>query len=289
MKAGLRLGASGATYAGGRIMGPAVSMVENPNGLAYMMTLTLPLYLYFYQTSTNKWVKRFFLAATLSGVYIVFNTGSRTGLLCLIGCAALVLPKYAAKHKTTLIMATAAVAVIFTSVDPRNIERFRSIGDSIRSFLDSATEEEKHPSEMNQDEQSAYERKMKNVHTWDLIKKYPLFGAGINANQWLYANEFPFATGQVHCEILMAGKQMGIVGMSLYVALIGMLMVFGHLAFRSHARWWPEVGDMGWTLRTQACIIVIGGSFSPIPWNPYNMILVGCASAFFANLANERK
>lgn len=47
IKGGVRLSMSGATYAGDRLLGPASSLVENPNAFAYMMCVFIPLYLFF--------------------------------------------------------------------------------------------------------------------------------------------------------------------------------------------------------------------------------------------------
>ena len=66
VKGGLRLSALGATYSGDRLMGAAVSLIENPNGFAYMMCVFLPLYLYAYQQAPKKWQKGAFLACALS-------------------------------------------------------------------------------------------------------------------------------------------------------------------------------------------------------------------------------
>ena len=48
VKAGIQLIRAGATTSGDRLMGAAVSLIENPNGFAYMMCVFLPLYLYAY-------------------------------------------------------------------------------------------------------------------------------------------------------------------------------------------------------------------------------------------------
>ena len=51
------------------------------------------------------------------------------------------------------------------------------------------------------------------------------------------------------------------------------------------AKWtWPALADMGWTFRMQMMVFVVGGAFSPLPWNAPMMILVGAASALWGNL-----
>jgi len=69
IKGGLRLSAAGAMYAGDRLMGPAVSLIENPNGFAFMMTLMIPIYLYFYQNSEIKVLKWGALFCAISAVF----------------------------------------------------------------------------------------------------------------------------------------------------------------------------------------------------------------------------
>jgi O-antigen ligase len=276
VKAGLRLSASGATYSGDRIMGAAVGMVENPNGFAYMMCLFLPLYLYFYQQVRGRFWKLFFLLIALASVYIIFQTGSRTGLVVLIVLTFFLFPKYGGHHKIALVVSTIAVVFLFSLVDEGNIRRFKSIPDSVLSFL--RGEEAKPIAQLTQDEQSSQERRLKNRDTWALIKEYPLFGVGIDPNQALFAEKYPYATGQVHNELLMAGRQMGFIGMGLYLTLLFTLFWNGRRCELQLQRYWPAAADLGWTFKLQAVVILVGGSFSPLPWHPVMMILVGSAS-----------
>ena len=285
VKGGLRLSALGATYSGDRLMGAAVSLIDNPNGFAYMMCLFLPLYLYAYQQAPRKWVGLSFLGLALAAVYIVFQTGSRTGLVTLVVMGVFLLPYYGRNHFRALAAIAAALVFIFPLTGEKNMERFRTIPQSIASFFGKA--EEKPIGKMTQDEQSADERKRKNRDTWALIKAYPAFGVGIYPDSRQYAARFPMATGQVHCEILMAGRMMGAIGMGLYVGFIALVM-FGGDWVRRHARLWPAARDLGWTLQVQAVALIVGGAFSPHPWHPPMMIMAGCASALVANLKEEQ-
>lgn len=279
IKGGLRLAGAGATYSGDRIMGPAVSLIENPNGFAYLLTVMIPVYLYFFQKASNRWVRWGALACAISAIYIVLQTGSRTGLLALGAVGIFLLPKYGAKYKRALIMGSIAFAMFFPLVGASNIERFKTIPASIKSFLGGA-DESADVSSMNQDEQSAWERKMKNRHTWRLILDHPLFGVGIKANDdFLWESPYPFAAGQVHNEILYAGKQMGLIGMGIYASFMLILFRFGARVQKAAKGWWDEVSDLGWTFKMQAIVFMVGGFFSPIPWNPIYLTLVGAVSA----------
>jgi len=289
VKGGLRLSAAGATYAGDRLMGPAVGLVGNPNGFAYMMCVLIPLYLYFYQQARIRYMRGLFLATALAAVFIVFQTGSRTGMLILVSMGCLLVPKYAAKYKFTFLAGGLVIFLLLGAVGGMNIERFRTIPDSIKSFLGGKKEVVKADDELTQDEQSAQERRLKNRDTWALIKTYPVFGVGINANENKYARQFPYATGQVHCEILMAGRWMGVVGMALYVMSLYILLMSG-IRIQREAKWaWPALADMGWTFRMQMMVFVVGGAFSPLPWNAPMMILVGAASALWGNIAASNR
>ncbi len=286
VKAGIQLIRAGATYAGDRLMGGAVSLIENPNGFAYMMCVFLPLYLYAFQQAPKKWIKWSFLACSLAAVFIVFETGSRTGLVTLVAVGAFLLPHYGRNHFKALAAMTVAVAMMYPLNSEGNKARFRTIPQSILSFLYASDEEGGRG--MTQDEQSAAERKQKNHDTWELIKAYPAFGVGVYADDSQFAERFPAATGQVHSEILAAGKQMGFIGIGLYVGLISTIF-FGGRWVRLNAAHWPALRDLGWTFEMQGVAIAIGGYFCPGPWHPPMMLLAGSASALVCILKEEQE
>jgi hypothetical protein len=285
VKGGLRLSGMGATYAGDRLMGAAVSLIENPNGFAYMMCVFLPLYLYASRQATRKWVKLFFLACSLAAVYIVFQTGSRTGLVTLVVIGVFLLPHYGRNHIWSLAAIITALIFIYPLTGEKNMERFRTIPQSAAAFF--SGEKKEKTRRMTQDEQSADDRQRKNHDTWELIKENLIFGVGVNPDDSKYGDRFPMATGQVHCEILMAGRQMGLIGMGLYAGFISIIFCGGWWVRRNAAHW-PAVRDLGWTFQMQAVAILVGGSFSPYVWHPPMMLLAGSASAVVHVLKEER-
>lgn len=286
VKGGLRLSAMGATYTGDRLMGAAVSLIENPNGFAYMMCVFLPLYLYAYQQAPKKWQKWAFLACALAAVWIVFETGSRTGLVTLIAMSALLLPYYGKNHFRALAIIGVALGLLFPLTGEKNKERFRTIPQSVAAFF---SEEEEDPNKpMTQDELSADDRQQKNKQTWEIIKENLIFGLGINPDVSSYVERFPHAPGQVHCEILMAGRQMGLIGMGMYLGFISVIF-FGGWWVKLNAPHWPAVRDLGWTFQMQAVAIAVGGFFSPLPWHAPMMMLAGSASALACILKAERE
>lgn len=290
IKGGLRLAQIGAGSAGERLAGVGVSMIENPNAMAYMMCVFLPLYLYAFQQAKQKWIRLFFLACAMAAIFIVFQTGSRTGLVTLVVMGAFLLPYYGRHHLWGLLSVTVAIILIFPLTGEKNMARFRSIPESAAAFLgvnQDTAEKTLGWRPPNQDQQSANERQEKNHDTWELIKRYPVFGVGVCPNNDKFPEDLPAAWGQVHCEILMAGRQMGIIGMGLHLGFLGIIF-FGGWRIRRMARNWPAVQDLGWTFQMQALAIAVGGSFSPSPWISPMMMMAGATSAL-VHLLNEEQ
>ena len=278
MKSGLSLVHAGATYgSGGRFAGGAISLIENPNGFAYMLCMYLPLYLYVFECAKRKWERVLGLALAFADVFLVFKTGSRTGLVTLVPLGMFILFRFGRTNRKGLMAALVAIAVLFPLTGEQNMARFRTIPAQIRHFLGKETSTGEPARPMTQDEQSADERKAKNRDTWALIKKYPLFGVGIWPASAAF-REFPMADGQVHCETLMAGRQMGLVGISLHWGFILTLVIGGGIV-RHRAGSWSAAANLGRVFQLQAAAIAIGGSFCPLPWGIPTLAAAACASA----------
>ena len=284
MKSGLSLVHSGAVYgSGGRFSGGSISLIENPNGFAYMLCVYLPLYLYVFECAKKKWEAMTGLALAFADVFLILKTGSRTGLVTLVPLGSFILFRLGRTHQEGLIASLVAIAVLFPLTGEQNMARFRTIPVQIRHFLgnEAVTNEPIRP--MTQDEQSADERKAKNRDTWALIKKYPLFGVGVCPADAAF-REFPMADGQVHCETLMAGRQMGLVGIFLHWGFILTLLIGGGIV-RYRAGDWTAAANLGRVFQLQAVAISVGGSFCPLPWGLPTLAAAACASAlasFFA-------
>ena len=285
VKAGLQLSRAGATYAGDRLMGAAVGLIDNPNGFAFMMCVMLPLYFYAYQLARQRWFRLFFLFCALSNIWIIFETGSRTGLVTLSAMGIFLLPHYGRNRWKSLVVIAVAVMVLYPMTGEKNKARFETIPQSIVSFLTGVEKTRGRP--LTQDEWSAEERRHKNADTWALIQEHLIFGVGIYPNDQYYEERFPMATGQVHCEILMVGKQLGLIGMSIYIGLCAIILIGGNNA-RTSQKHWPAVREMGWMFQIQAIAIIVGGSFSPMPWHPPMMIIAASSSALMGCLRVEQ-
>lgn len=280
IKGGLRMAMGGVTWGVGdhRIMGPASGLVQDPNFLAYMMGVFIPLYLYFFQQSDRKYYQWAFGAAALSAVYIALETGSRTGMLQMMMLIALIAPRYIRRYKVKLVISVLVImVVILPAVGVKNIERFKRIPATIMAYIQGSPTAEL--TGADPDSFSAFERRTKNRDTWALIKKYPLFGVGMSPDAALYEKDFWGATGQVHCEILMAGRQMGFIGMAMHV---GFLLIPFWLGWRIQKRFvgaWPALSELGWTTKVMAASFAVGGTFLPLPWHPILLVMGGAISA----------
>ena len=276
LKAGIRLAAAGATYSGDRLMGAAIGMIENPNSMAYMLCLMLPLYLYAFQASGKKIEQGLFLAGALADVFIVLKTGSRTGMVTLLAMGIWILPKYMRNHRWSLVAAVVAFFFLLPLTGKKNMERFRTIPQAALSAVGFGNGPKDRP--LNQDELSAAERSLKNRDTWKLIKAHPLTGVGFHADKTKYLPYFPMAGGHVHCEVLMVGRHMGLIGMGMYLGLIALIWVNGR-RIRLRYAGWKGMSELGWAFQIQAIGVLVGGSFCPLPWQGPMMVMAASSSA----------
>lgn len=283
VKGGLRLGSAGAAWVGDRMMGPNVSLVQNPNAFAYMFCILLPVYLFFYHQSKHIYSKCFFLFLALTAVYSILNTGSRTGIVVLAILSIFLVWRYFWKHKGTLIVGAAAIVVILGMIGGTNIERFKTIPESIRAFF--SDEEPELAMVTDVDEHSAVARRIKNQHTWRLIQEYPFLGGGMQPDHRLFEEHYQHAAGEVHNELLKAGYQMGFVGMGLYIAMLAVMFFGAWKIQRATSTWWPAMSNLAWTYKLMAVAIIVGGQFAVLPWTPVHFILLGSISALLLNLS----
>ena len=280
MKAGYRLAAVGASFRGDRLMGPATGLTTDPNAFAYLVCLLIPLYLYLGKYTTNKWVGWGYRAMSLLCVYIIFETGSRSGFVALIIMGLFLAIHFWRTQKMLIFLIPIGIVCIMPFVNPSNRERVLSIKQSVNSFVYGKTEVQ---GTMSQDEHSAYERRMKSKQSWELVKRYPVFGTGVVADQSRFPEDLPYTRGLVHCEILRAGVEMGWIGMLLYAGMVGIVIIGGWRIYRV-SRGWIEKGEIAWTLFAQGVTIAVAGYFSPIPWGPVTMILCGATGALVMNV-----
>ncbi len=276
-KAGVRGMQQGGTYELDRIMGPAVGLVQGPNEFGVFMSALVPLLLAMFLLVEGKsQIKWLFLAGALTALFVVLETGSRTGLLCLMLLGLLIFPRLAARKASALLIIAVAAIFAATGIKEGNRERLRTLPSAVRSFFQGTPD--KPYEEMNRDERSAEDRRQKDLATWKLIRDNPVFGAGPDAADWAYPEEYSAAQGVVHNEFLMAGRQMGYPGMALMIAMYSWIILGSWGVQRRMKVVWPELSSLAWGMKVMACLLFFGGLFSTSVWNIVLMVLLVCTS-----------
>ena len=278
LKGGVRLAQAGATWGSGdRLMGANVSIIQNPNDFAYQLIFIIPVYFFFFNIIKNKYVKWPMLGLVFVAIFIALETGSRTGFLAFGMLTLVMLPRLVREYKGALILGTAAFAMMWVMiVSEGNRDRLGGVVDAMAIGL--GLKEESSTNVVKADAESAGSRRIKAKAAMDTILKYPLLGLGTNPDPGKYTD--PNAGGMVHCEILMAGRTMGLPGMAIYLLSIIIPIRLGNQVYRRAKVYWPEVSEIGYAVRNQMVVVILGGAFSPSLFHfPHMMCFVVVASS----------
>ena len=127
------------TAGGGRVLGPANTMLEDNNQLATALIMILPLIRYLQIQTENRWVRLGLLAAMLLTTLSVFGSYSRGAL---IGLAVMFLWMFrSSRHKTTVAVAAIIGAIGLALVMPESwydrmntIETYQQDGSATGRF-----------------------------------------------------------------------------------------------------------------------------------------------------------
>ena len=170
----------------------------NPNGLAYLVFVTLP-FLYFLQ-SIDKKHKLAFLVLTPALLYVLALTGSRSGLLVLFVLFAVLVLK--SRHRVLLITASLVAAVVgFSSMSPEMKDRYLSTFGK---------------GEMHQ--QSADDRLSGLTQQLEVGFRRPIFGYGLGTSaeaNYHYSGPGPYFRRDIpsHNLYIEAFQELGIIGL----------------------------------------------------------------------------
>jgi hypothetical protein len=277
IKGGVRLASAGASWGSGdRLMGANVSIIQNPNDFAYLTAFFLPVYFLFFQISKQRYIKMACLACFLAGSYIVLETGSRTGFLCMLTVFGFYFPVFRSQHRPFLIAAIAGLVFMLGLVSvggaglvsESNIKRIAGIGNLIIEIFDpeKAKSEEEMTLVEKDDADSGRIRYKKAAATFALILKHPLMGVGPHPRLDVLEDNY-LLYGMVHTEALVAGRLMGIPGIILYLTTLYLPFRWGRDVRRMTANTWPQLYNFAYALQAQALVILVGGAFSPSVFN----------------------
>ena len=261
IKGGVRLASAGAYWASTtRLQGANVSIITNPNDFAYLTTFFLPIYYYFFVYFKPKLFKLGMLAVLFSGIYIVLQTGSRTGFLCMLAMAGGMIPRVWKKNKSFFPIAGLTIFLLLPFIPQGNLDRLTSTFETITGVFEDKNLQD--TSDLDVAAESAQSRWIKIRGTFLMILQNPI-GVGTDPQYW-YVTKWWGAAGTVHNELMMAGRTMGFPGMIMYIlALVLPLKYATRIMRRTENGVWPVMEALAWTVRVQLIVIVMGGMFSP--------------------------
>jgi len=194
-------------------------MLANSNDLAMQLILGLPFILYLALDSRRKLFVRIFFGGVVPVLlYVVLRTGSRAGLVALVGMAVMLFFRSTGSRRWKMVIVAAVLAVCAPLVLNHDLrERYRTIltgtsGAHLSDVASSAAE-----SEMT--------RRQLIVHAIVLSAKHPVFGVGMDqfapASATLSTNSGQAAMWHpVHSFLLLVLAETGIPGALFYTAAV---------------------------------------------------------------------
>ena len=158
---------------GGRVWGPAGTMLEENNGLAVALVMVLPFMAYLYQVSTPKWLRWSLMTGMIFTGFSILGSQSRGALLSLVTMVAFLGVKSRYPVRATVVLACMVlVAVAFMP------DSWRSRMESVQTY---------------QEDSSAMSRLYTWQTLWNVALDRPLLGAGFRTdNPAVFAKYAPF-------------------------------------------------------------------------------------------------
>jgi O-antigen ligase len=193
---------SGNFFAYNRIIGGAAPLIANPNDLALVLNMMLPVIWYLYSTSHRRVVRMICLGAMALSVAAIIATFSRAGFvtLCIVG--GVFIWRKARKYGPAVLVAAALVGILIIALAPGGY------GTRILSSVDSSL-----------DETGSAEVRSEVMKTAvATMISHPL-GIGVGMNV-LSAVDAGLVWILVHNSYLEIGVELGVLGLVVYVLLI---------------------------------------------------------------------
>jgi probable O-glycosylation ligase (exosortase A-associated) len=109
VKGGIFTLLTGGSY---RVWGPAASFIEDNNELAVAVLMIIPLMVYLWQATDNKWVKRILIFSIITSLFTVVGSQSRGALLAIMAVGVFYWIKSEKKIISGIFIAILAVALL---------------------------------------------------------------------------------------------------------------------------------------------------------------------------------
>lgn len=253
---------------GWRFIGYGNKDFANPNDLALGLVMLIPLAYFFFVQREMGLKKVFYLGCLIYTVTGVVVTLSRAGMLGLLVVFALILGKTAKENVSKAIAIGLIVLIPMVMFAPeRFFYRFQSIADS------------------SKDETGSREARIEGMITGvSIMLQHPLLGVGVGQSIVANAASYDYAAQawkEIHNIYLQVGVDLGIVGLVLFLAMIGTALkglreiqtrLVDHAEKREHLLYAQAVEISFWGF----CVTAF---FAPVAYNWYLYFLLGLSVA----------
>jgi O-antigen ligase len=241
--------------------GLSSALAANPNDLAMVLCLFLPLTAVLALTTRRNWLRLLAWSLVAVDVTAIFLTLSRAGLLMLI-VATVLFVRFLWRQRRRKTVAALAIAVVVAAAN-------LPAGFSER-FATAFGEERDGSAQLRQDDQ---------VTALRYIVRHPLVGAGIGSD--VAAMDSLRATvswTRVHNVYLAYGVDLGALGLVLFCSLF-VTCVKSAMRVERQAGQNAELGAYASAVRISLAVFFVAGFFSPVSYHFHFYYLAGMAVA----------
>lgn len=248
----------------GRVEGYSSGLAGNPNDLALMLVVILPLTLALVGVAKRLVTKVILAAMALLQIAAIVATFSRGGFIALV----IVLGGFLLRLIRQRTFAPAVVAVMVLAAGATLLPT--GYGARVGTIADYQSD----PTG------SAQARWSDSLVAIQFIERHPLVGAGVGLDV-LALNDVRGATWtHVHDAYLTIGVDLGLLGMGLYVLLLlSSLRTARRAELDADREGLGDVGRLAGGVRIALVAFVFAAFFYPIPYHPYFYLLAGMALA----------
>jgi putative inorganic carbon (hco3(-)) transporter len=258
---------------GGRLQGVLSGMFGNPNDLAVMIDLSLPLSLALALTTRSYWKKLAWTGAMLAMIFAVFLTASRGGAIALVVVALVCVWQLGVKSRRFYLLLLVPVAVIVIWLDAGNALRERIEQTNINPATNN------HSTEASG---SAQQRKELLFQSLKVTAQHPLFGVG--------PGNFAVVSGVwrvTHNSYTQISAEGGIPAFLLYV-----LIFWRGIANLRDVSKYPKTGKgirpFSMALEASLAAYLVGSFFASVAYQLFPYCLVAYTSALLLIVQRDR-
>jgi len=251
-------------FEGSRVQGYSNNMAANPNDLALLLNLFLPLAVAVALTTAKRWAKLLVWGIVALSLAAVFVTFSRGGFLTLVvegGLIVLLLWRHQIRRAVVGVAIGAVLAVVLAPAG--YIQR---IGTIFNIESDSTG--------------SAQMRWQDTLTAVEFVVTHPIIGAGIGQDVLAMNEVRGFAWTRVHNAYLSYGMDLGIVGLVLFLTLVAVTYRSARKVERLPVdRVGRELVIMAGCVRVSLAGFIVAAFFHPVAYHFFFYYIAGLAVA----------